>query len=244
MLLRANTNSITRAVGWALLALASETAITTSAVALSPNAQPTVTAITWAGGLNLTDITLPALLAEALALKTISVARAIGNHLATFESTIWARPSLLTFASRALAGTVCRASGSTRAKWTRAINARTSGAETLSVDAKTLSRAIVGTSHTCAVDSSERLWANLRPLLGAVIRSILGITAALSVNTETMSVATILAVQKLACTSVETLVAVTFAVSAHTVVRATERAVLKRAIKAGESNIALALEVR
>lgn len=90
MLLRANTNSVSGAVGRALLTLASKTSITTSAVAFSPDAQSTVTAVTWAGRLDLTDVTLPTLLAEALALEAISVSRAVRNHLAAFQSTVGA----------------------------------------------------------------------------------------------------------------------------------------------------------
>jgi len=194
VLLGTNADPIAGAVGWALFTLTSEASITTSAVTLSSDTESSITAITGAGSLNLANVTLPALLTEALSLKAITMTGTVRNHLASFKSTVWARPTLLALASRSFTNTVVGAGGSSRAKRARAINTRSLSAETFSINTKSLGRAVIGTSDTSAVDASEWLGANFRPLLGTVIGGILCITVALTIDAKTMATATILAV--------------------------------------------------
>lgn len=218
MLLRANTDSVSGAVGRALLSLTRNTTVATATMALSLNAQTSVAAIAGTRCLDLTDITLPSFLAEALSFKAISMSRAVGNHLAALKRAIGTRPSLLASTRRSFTDTMSTTRGGSGAKRARAINTGSSSAEALSVNTESLSRAVVQTCHTGAVDTGERLRTDLRPLLGTIVRSIIRIALAFTINTETMSMAPVLAVQELARTSMESLMAVALSVTAHSVI--------------------------
>lgn len=218
MLLRANTDSVSGAVGRALLSLTRNTTVATATMALSLNAQTSVAAIAGTRCLDLTDITLPSFLAEALSFKAISMSRAVGNHLAALKRAICTRPSLLASARRSFADTVSTTCGSTWAKRTRAIDTGSSSAEALSVNTESLPRAVIQTGYARAVDTGERLGAYVRPLLGAIVWSIVRIALAFAINTETMSMTSVLAVQQLTRTPMESLMAVALSVTAHSVI--------------------------
>lgn len=68
-----------------------------------------IVAVPWAPSADLANISFPALLAEAFTLKAITMARAVGHHLAAFGSAIGTGPSLVAFASQVVALAVVRA---------------------------------------------------------------------------------------------------------------------------------------
>lgn len=88
----------------------------------------------------------------------------------------------------------------------------------LSLDAQSLPRAVIQTGYARAVDTGERLGAYVRPLLGAIVWSIVRIALAFAINTETMSMTSVLAVQQLTRTPMESLMAVALSVTAHSVI--------------------------
>lgn len=76
-LLALDACSMSRAVEGALLNFAADSTIARSAVALALDAKATVVAVARAWGGNVTNITLPSLLAEALAFEAVAVSGAV-----------------------------------------------------------------------------------------------------------------------------------------------------------------------
>lgn len=74
-----------RAIVRALLALTSNAPVPTAAVAFAVAAQPAVVAIARAARLNLTNVSLPTLLAQAFSFEAQAVTRAVGHHLAALR---------------------------------------------------------------------------------------------------------------------------------------------------------------
>jgi len=209
---------VTRAIVWAFLKFACNTPITTSAVAFSSYTKSSVVAVTRAWRLNMANISLPALFAEALALKAIAVSRAVGNHLATLCSAIKPRPPFEALARKPLAKSVPRANGLTRAVWLRAINASSLSAEALSIQANSPATAVVRAASFRAIHTGHWEGANVNPLSGTVIWGILVRAVALALYTNSVSVAVARAVDQFTHDAMETLVTEASSIAADSVV--------------------------
>lgn len=212
-------------------------------MALALHTQTAVIAVSRASCLNMANITLPSLLTEALSLEAVPVSRAVGNHLATLCGTVDTSPTAVTHALQTIALAMTSARWSSGAEGKGAVHTSACGAEALAANADTIARAVVGAHDILAVWPGEWLGADVRPQSRAVVGSIQRIADALPVNTETVAVAVVLAIQQFTVISVEALVADACPVSTHTVVGASHEALFQGAIITTPSLVAFASEV-